>query len=378
MLRPRAMLAISRKDMLDVLLNKTTLSALTAPIFLAILFLVIGKVVGNSTVTTLLVYNPGQSGLQQVISQTFHPVQVTNANASADVSAAFAANESHRDTTYDVGLIIPLHFEQEIQAGGHPQVSLYLNANSISIEQSTLLQAAIANYARSIRQPQLPIDLVTTTINPTTQLNTNVGAFISIIYTGSSLMLSFIVSLTLLPGLLIEENERKTFRILLVAPASFQDIILSKALTTFCYQLVISLLVLTIQGGWIGNIFQTLCFITLGTCFSMALGLLISSKIQTLSAAGAICGIGSFMYTVPSIFVGPLGQLFGKASPFLQVLKILPTYYLADGIFNALQNQGSLEDSLLDSGIVLASSIIVLVLALWQWNHRTAALASTW
>ena len=49
------------------------------------------KLVGGHA-TTLLVYNPGQSGLQQVVTSAFATTKVTLASSPAEVTAAFGPN----------------------------------------------------------------------------------------------------------------------------------------------------------------------------------------------------------------------------------------------------------------------------------------------
>src|SRR5689334_4608811 len=105
-MHPRSILAIARKDAIDILLNKSTLAILISPILLALLFLVVTRLVGGQAVN-VLVYNPGQSRLVQVICSSFNPVKVTEVPSPDDVSSAFGPNGSTKDAAYDVGLIIP-------------------------------------------------------------------------------------------------------------------------------------------------------------------------------------------------------------------------------------------------------------------------------
>ena len=59
MMHTRNILAIARKDALDILLNKTTLFFLISPIIIAVIFAIIGGLLANkSASTSLLIYNP--------------------------------------------------------------------------------------------------------------------------------------------------------------------------------------------------------------------------------------------------------------------------------------------------------------------------------
>lgn len=368
----RTILAIARKDAIDILLNKSMVTVLILPIMFALLFLFMGKLVTGHT-TNILVYNPGQSAVVQVVSKAFDQVSITEANAPADVTAAFGPNGSSKDASYDVGLIVPANFEHALQAGSHPQVDLYLNGNNITTQNSALIQAAIINYSRQAASPQLPVALATAMINPPS--STNFGNLISTFYGAVTLLTSLIVGSSLMPGLLIEEKERKTLRMLMVTPASFTDVILGKLLVVLGYQLLLSLIALAIVDGFTGQVPLVLLYTLLGSCLSLAIGLLLGGTLQTASTAGAIGGMLSLIYVVPAVFSGPLGALFGN-NPVIQLMKIFPTYYIADGAYNAMQSQGTISGHLLDLGVILGTTLVLLALTIWVLRRQSSVAAS--
>src|SRR5215469_12489089 len=249
-MHPRMILAIARKDALDIWLDKSKVSTLLAPLFLGLVWLLISSLAGSGqpTPTTLLVYNPGQSPLPQFIGSTLTSAQITEATSPAQVSAAFAANSPQ---SYDVGLIIPADFELQLRAGGQPQVTLYLNGATLDAQQRDMLQGVVLYYARNVVTPHPPLSLVTQAINTGSPSASppNLGTIYSIIM----LPLSLVVGMTLLPGLVIEEKEKKTLRWLLVSPGSLGDILLGKLLVTLAYQLALSVGVMALLGGFGGN-----------------------------------------------------------------------------------------------------------------------------
>jgi hypothetical protein len=111
----RSILAIAHKDALDILLNKTTLTLLLTPIFLAVLFVVIGELLGGHT-TNALVYNPAKSGVEQVIDSAFSDIKVTYTNSPADVAAAFGPDGSHKNTTLRMLMVAPASFADIVAA----------------------------------------------------------------------------------------------------------------------------------------------------------------------------------------------------------------------------------------------------------------------
>jgi len=368
----RAILAIVRKDALDIVLDKGKLAGLLTPVALTLLYLLVGNVL-SSHPPTLLVYNPGQSGLQQLVSSAFPSPHITQANSAADVSAAFGANGTHKKVSYYAGLIIPTDFEQSLRSGGHPQVSIYIDGSVISEQQGVLLQSVITNYTRTIAAPTPPASVVLATINPQAP-QTNSSFSLSKYYSLIVLPFSLIVGITLMPALLIEEKEKKTLRMLMVSPASFGDVILGKLLVALGYQLAVSVFVLAVMGGFTGNVPLLLLYVLLGACFSLATGLLLGSVLQTAGSAGAIEFIPIFAFIVPAIFI-PLVQTL-SGNPIQQIIKFFPTYYFAHGVYDAIQSQGSFGDNLLDVGVTLGCIGAMFFLTLWALRRQSAVAAT--
>lgn len=368
-MHPRSALAIARKDIIDILLNKSTVVVLIMPILTAVLFLLVSNLVG-SHITNILVYDPGQSPLVQQVSGYFDATKITEAASPNEVTAAFRDSQN---AAYDVGLIIPANFESALRAGGHPQVSLYANEKNMDPRQAQALQVVIISYARDVANPQPPLALATTAINPPP--TTNVGSVLQNAYSGIALLVSFMIGTSLMPGLLIEEKERKTLRMLMVTPASFTDVIMGKLLAVLIYQLLVSLLALAVIGGFMGQIPLVLLYTLLGACFSLALGLLCGGIFSTASAAGAVGGILSLIYIIPGLFAGPLGQVLGS-SGFTSVMKVFPTYYMADGIYNAILNQGSPGSAALDIGVIVGSTLALVAITVWVLRRQASVTAA--
>jgi ABC-2 type transport system permease protein len=368
----RTILAIARKDAIDMLLNKTMLTVLSLPILFALLFLFMSRLIGDHT-TNMLVYNPSQSPVVQVVSKAFDSVHITEANSPADVTAAFGPNGSSKDTAYDVGLIVPANFESLLQAGSRPQVGLYFNGNNLTAQNSLLIQAAITNYARQVANPQPPVAISAAMINPPSTIS--VGNLMRNFYGAATLLSSLVVGSSLMPALLIEEKEKKTLRMLMVTPASFTDVILGKLLVGLAYQLFLSLIALAIVGSFTGLIPLVLFYTLLGSCLSLAIGLLLGGAFQTASTAGAIGGMLSFIYVIPAVFSGPLAASFGD-NLVVQITKFLPTYYIAEGTYNAMQNQGTLSNHLLDISVILGTTLVLIAFTAWILRHQSSVAAS--
>lgn len=368
----RTILAIARKDALDILLNKSTLMVLLSPIFVAVLFAFINGVFATKT-SKLLIFNPSGSAVEQVLTGAFQKPEIVRVGSPDEVAAQFGADGTKKSSDYVAGLVVPADFEASLRAGGHPQVGLYVNGDQVTNQNRQLLMQAITDYSRSVANPQPPATIAITTINPPKPNSAlqDLGAF----YAAAALLTSFIVGTSLVPGLLVEEKEKKTLRMLMVSPASWGDIIASKLLVGLTYQIILSLVILAVVQGFFGQVPLLMLFLVLGALFGGAIGLLLGSIFKTQSATGALAGMISFLFLIPAFFVGPFGQVL-QGNPVADVMKAVPTYYLAEGIINALQSQSSAGTLTLDVGIVGGCIVLLFGGALWALR-RQAAVVST-
>ena len=197
---------------------------------------------------------------------------IVHAHSSDEVASAFGPQGSHNNTPYILGLVVPPNFDESLRAGSHPQLILYINASAWSVSDQQLLEHALSDYARSVTSPQPPISFALTTINlPTTS---NFVQDYTQRYAMAGLLYSLTIGISFVPGLLVEEKEKKTLRMLMVSPASWGDVVLGKLLVALVYQLLVSAVVLAILGGFSGQIPALLFFVLLSSCFGLVLGLL--------------------------------------------------------------------------------------------------------
>jgi len=370
----RNILAIARKDALDILLNKTTLFFLISPILIAVLFAIIGGLLANRSASTgLLLYNPGNSHVEQYIGNVLTGTPIVHAHSSDEVASAFGPQGSHNNTPYILGLVVPPNFDESLRAGSHPQLTLYINASAWSAGDQQLLEHALSDYARSVTTPQPHISFAVTTVNlPTTS---NFVQDYTQRYAMAGLLYSLTIGISFVPGLLVEEKEKKTLRMLMVSPASWGDVVLGKLLVALVYQLLVSAVVLAILGGFSGQIPALLFFVLLSSCFGLVLGLLFGSIIQTNGNVGTFVGIVSLLYTLPSLVLGPLYNVL-QGTPFEQAMRVLPMYYMADAFLKALQGQATLQNTFLDIIVLLGGTILLFFVSIWSLRRQAAVIGA--
>ena len=373
----RTIVAIARKDAIDIGKNKQTLIGLLTPFFMGIFFIFVQVLFSGRGITKVYIYDPDHSNISQVASSVFDNPEIVYARSANDVSAAFGSNGARKSSQYALGLIVPPGFEKSLRQGQHPQVTFYMDANQMSVSQRLAVPGLLMDYANGVANPVPLIAVQQATINPP-QNYTFDASTLNTVYPVVAIMFSFYTALFLLPALLIEEKEKKTIRMLMVSPASFTDIVLGKSLVTLSYQLILTLMLFLIAaaGGHIGNIALLVPFILLGIGLSLAFGLLLGCVFKTTTAAtGVGGGISSALLLLPAILAGPFGQLVLGNSAIGQVLKVLPTYYIADALYIALLNQDKPGSVLLDAGVLCACIVALFVLAVWALRRQATVMA---
>ncbi|GCE48494.1 ABC-2 type transport system permease protein [Thermosporothrix hazakensis] len=364
-MRARVILAILRKDLIDTIANKMTLFGLLAPIFMVILFAVFSGLLSNADKPThILVYNPSQSALEQVISKTYEKTKVTKVDTAEAVQTAFGPNGSKKESEYALGLIIPEDFDALLRKGAHPDLGLYINGSEIpqGAAAKTTLMSVVNSYASSLSNP-VPVRFSVVTINPPDAHQLSLTQQMNGFYGGIALLMSFLTGMTIVPNLLVEEKEKKTLRMLMVSPASFADILIAKLLFALIYQLIMTVVVLIAMKGLSGNIPMLGVFVVLGACFSLSMGLLAGCIFQTATSLGGFTGVMTMLFLFPAMLASDFMSVLLQGSPLTYVARAVPTYYLADGFSRAVQNAGWNGTVLLDMAVIAACAVVLLVLA---------------
>lgn len=370
-MHPRLIWAIARKDILDLWMNKATMAGLLFPIILSLVYLLIGKVIGEK-VTNIIVYNPGNSQVVEVVKTAFSDPKVTEAPSAEEVANAFPNAITKAKNLYVAGLVVPIDFDKQLRAGSRPKLQLYFEGKSINTQTQMLIQAAITSYCRNITNPQPPVEIITTVVNTSPTRTRSVE--LSNVYIPLALLVSLVIGTTFMPQLLIEEKEKKTLRMLMVTPASFEDILIGKLIVVLAYQLILTGVVLVIQNAFKEQGGLVILYAVIGGIFSVALGLLFGAVFNTISAATAAEGPVLMIYILAGIFVGPLGDLL-SSSPVTRIAKLIPTYYIAEGVSNATQNLGTTASHLFDIGVVVGSTVVLLAISAWALRRQSAIAA---
>ncbi len=363
----RIIRAIVAKDMADVLKNKSMATVLLVPIFVAALYAIINLAV--QTPTRVLAYNPDSVPISDTLRLVTPRIVVDNTSRADEVRARLA----DKDSPYSYGVVIPSGSLAAIKEGQPPGLALYINGQKIhdymdqqraTVSFFDYFQTAAGQTPGYAAAPQV-VNPAPITGRDYQQLAHQNGALFAAI---ALALVPIGVGIYLLPGLLVEEKEKKTIRLLLASQARSLDIVLAKSFVSFFYTIALSLVVVIPFLGYISDAGGLLLFIVLGNLFAAAVGIVFGAYFNDIQTVYAWVGVFGLILMWPIFFALP----FLSDVPILsQLAYAVPTYYLTKGLFGTANGDLGFETGLLYAALLAAFTVVALLVAAWVLRRRT-------
>jgi hypothetical protein len=217
----RIILAITGKDILDAIKNKTTLSVLATSFFL-LLFYIFFPILEEEDVIRL--YDAGMSAWLPSLEDSI-PYRMIVESSQDDMEY----NLERRGEAH-LGLVLPANFDQQVKLANPVNLQGYL-LNWVSDEKaSQIITDATAQIGAVVDTPiTISVERLYMTPETTgTALSHSVGTILVVVMVG----------MILVPNLMLEEKRTHTFEALLVSPANAGHIAAGKTLAGVFYCLV--------------------------------------------------------------------------------------------------------------------------------------------
>jgi ABC-type multidrug transport system permease subunit len=271
----RIILAITGKDILDSVRNKTILSILVTALFLSAFFTIMPQLSDTDTPLVFLT-DRGDSSYMSLItrSDTF---RLRTYPSVEKMKADFILRADNQ-----LALVLPADFDQTLAAGGIPQIQGYaLNwVNSKTITEKK--EALESKLARILGSP-VQIDMNGGTLFMSPESNGGLleatGIVVILMTTG----------ILLVPNLFLEEKRTRTMQALQVSPANSNQIAISKTLTGIFYISIFAVLVVAANAylvlHWRVVFWSILLSILVSVSIGLLLGILIENRQQITIAS---------------------------------------------------------------------------------------------
>lgn len=330
-------LAIFRKDLISSVKSKNLLIILLTPVFLSVLFNSTVSLTDN-TVVSIAVYDEGSSA---------DFIEYLSSRDSYEVIIADSAGKSE-DLLYNQKvaaiMLVPEGFSANIKNGLTPSLNIIINPYEA---KSVVFLQTYKDIIMDFAGQKYPVNITLNTLPGNLQSRFNIPIWI--------MFTVIFVGMMVLPNTLTTEKEKKTLDAILVSPASEKDVIYGKSFFGLFLTILISLVIIIINGGFIGNFLSVTVFIILGSAVFTGLGLLIASYADNYSSASLL----STVCMAPLILLALLADLSQEIG---YISRLVPSTYVFYGIKNAMLNNSGISDLYPEVGILLIFNILVYVL----------------
>jgi len=353
--RLRIIWAIAVKDIVDALKNKTTLSIMLGTAIVMVSSQALPLLLGLRNIPTALVYDPAGSAMVEELTQ--RQDFTLRSSPSQDEMLATVADSLQ----VPLGFVLPADFEARAANGESIQIEGYMAHGAKQAQVAEYVDFFERQFSQAAGVP-VSIELDGRTVYPPPESS---GA--AFMFSTSLVIVLFITGALLAPILLMEEKETHTLEALLVSPARYGLVIGGKALAGLFYCLTAAVIVFALNLRMVNLWGLAFVAVLSGSLFTVAVGLLMGSLFENLTAMNAWLGLLMGVMTLP-VFLG--GVLGSNMPAFLRsLMPLLPSVALAK-LLNATYAASIPPDLLWPNlALVLGGTLLLFALAIWRVSH---------
>ncbi len=352
--------AITAKDLVDGLKNKTTLSVLLSILFL-VLFYKYLPMLADEDVPTLLVYDAGSSALVTALENS--AAVNTRTYPSEDKLRQSLANESQLP---ELGLVIPADFDQVVAVGGTPEIQGYVLHWVSASEVEALKQTVEAHLAELAGVPvRIRLEVY---IAPPNAKGLGIPMGIAMVFA------VLLIGIAFVPNLMFEEKRTKTLEALLVSPAGPVEVTLAKALTGLIYALLSLAVAFAINYALIVQWWLAIVAAIAGSLFAVSLGLVLGTVLQNRQQLMLWAWFVIIPLFLPVLLVVIGEQLLADLLPMWLVAATqwIPSAAMLDLLRASFSNQSQIALWAPPLALILAWTIPILAGVAWLVRRAEA------
>lgn len=349
--------AITRKDLVDAIRHRYLLTALVTPLFVALLFRVMLPNMNNREILTIVVHDPGGSGLAAELHNSARIGVV-------EIAAADTIAKEVETRKAIGGLVVPANFAADIAAGKQPELTVYVNNEKNTFEQAAF-RRMLDQIVRSFAKQSDPARFVWIDIDKNANDPIRAGTSLEQMMLPLLLILTFgMTGAFVVPLLIVEEKEKRTLDFLLSSPASLKEIVAGKAVTGVVYTLLIAGLLLGINRAFVHNWPLTALTAVIGLLFVVGVGLVVGSLLKNTMQVNTWASFVLIVLLAPSFPSISITKWFDNA------MRVIPTYYLSEAL--KLSMAGTVSSQLwVNLAVLSGCTIVVFFVAVWALHRRS-------
>ena len=225
----------------------------------------------------------------------------------------------------DVGITVPVDFDDKVSAGETTQMNVYVWGESL-LKNRILLVAGMAVWVRDIAGLESPVEIVTTTLGNLETLPWEERLMPMIV------MMSVLIGGVMVPATsMVDEKQKGTLIALATTPTTMGDIYTAKALLGVILSTFTGVMILLLNRSFGINPPLLVFLLILGAIMAAEFGVLLGALLKDINTLFAtIKGMGLLLYAPAIIYMFPsIPQWIGK---------LFPTYYMIQPVIEVTQN----------------------------------------
>lgn len=304
----RIIWAIARKDILEALKNKNTLAVLLTAIPMVFVYYYLPILSARGEAPHVYVYDAGDSVLVARLENS-DMLDVRTYASEARMLEALRNSD-----TPELGLAIPVGFDQALEAGAETYLEGYVLDWVRADEAQHALQLVEDEIAYQLGR-SVPVSLQ----NPVflDQESHGMGTSVGIAW----VFVVTMIGLTLVPHLILEEKQSRTMDVMMVSPASSGSFVVGKAVAGLFYSLVAAAVAMVVYRAVVVHWWLAVITTVIGALFAISLGLLLGSIIESR----AQMTMWAWVFILPMFLPVFLSLLEGLVPDrVVEVMRLLP------------------------------------------------------
>jgi len=345
----RIIRAITAKDIVDGIKNKTLISAIMTVFLLFVLYTVGPTLWYGGRPPILAVYDAGNS---QLVPELENSEWLRLREMSSIEEMEY--NLGLEDYAL-LGLVLPSDFDQTVETREQIELEGYVD-HWVSDDEASEKQTYFEEHLAELIGKPVYIHVERDTVY--THADGGYPFKISLIMIVLLTMLGVMVT----PHLILEEKETKTLDALLVSPASAGQVVMGKALTGLFFCLAAAFLLLAFNATLIVHWGVAILAVICGALFTIALGLLLGTIFEVKQQLG----LWGFILLPPLIIPVGLGVLRDLLPEGVAgVIRWMPTVALARAFKAALSANAPLAEFGPELALIAGCAVLVLIAVAW-------------
>jgi ABC-2 type transport system permease protein len=250
----------------------------------------------------------------------------------------------------DMGLVLPVDFDTQLQAGAATSMDLLVWGESL-LKHRTLLAVSLIRQIIDVAGREIPVKAELVLLGEEANIPWDVRLFPLVV------IITIFLSGMMVPATsLVEEKVKRTYRALLTTPASLVDILTAKGLTGVILALFNGLLILYLNDAFGTQPALLIILLIMSSIFAAAVGIIMGVLVKDINTLFTIVkSLGIFLYAPAFLFMFPEIPRW--------VAKIFPTYYTLNPIIELTMNNASWAEIATDVYILIGLTIVLIGVA---------------